>query len=266
MDPKGEYVQLADWLGLPVIKLRPGGEQQLNPMQVGEGSDPNDAILARQALGGRMVAAVMARPLSGVEEAALSWGIAELTRRRQCFTMRDVIGEMDSPDPELLRVARLSPLELAKTMADVKFALQKLCERTMRGMFDGPTNVTVDWVDGAGVVLDLSAVYSDDQVLPLVVLAASWWLGEAMRRPGRQKLQVIDEAWAAVRHGADYLQSSFKLARVVRGVERVWCAIVRATCPRSTTTAPPAPRSPPDCSPTSRPGYCCANPPKKSRQ
>ena len=72
---------------------------------------------------------------------------------------------MDDPDPELVRVARLSPLELAKAMADVKFALQKLCDRTLRGMFDGPTNVTVDWVNGPGVVLDLSAVYDDPEVL-----------------------------------------------------------------------------------------------------
>lgn len=213
MDPKGEYVTLAGWLGLPVIKLRPGGDQQLNPMEVGDDSLPDEAILARQGLGTRMVAAVMGRPLSGVEEAVLSWGIAELTRRRQRFTLRDVIGEMDSADSDVLRVARLSPVELAKTMADVKFALQKLCERTMRGMFDGPTNVAVDWRHGPGVVLDLSAVYSDDQVLPLVVLAATWWLGEAMRRPGRQKLQVVDEAWAAVRYGAEYLSASLKLAR-----------------------------------------------------
>ena len=80
-------------------------------------------------------------------------------------------------------------------------------------MFDGPTNVAIDWRTGPGVVLDLSAIHNDPQVLPLVMLAASYWLGEAMRRPGRQKLQVIDEAWAAVRHGAGYLQSSAKLSR-----------------------------------------------------
>ena len=81
-------------------------------------------------------------------------------------------------------MARLSPLEMAKTITDVRFALQKLCDRTLRGMFDGPTNVDVDWRHGPGVVLDLSAIHNDPQVLPLVMLAATYWLGEAMRRPG----------------------------------------------------------------------------------
>ena len=45
-------------------------------------------------------------------------------------------------------------------------------------------------------------------------LAATHWLGRSdVRRPGRQTLQVIDEAWAAVRHGAGYFQSSLKLSR-----------------------------------------------------
>ena len=48
-----------------------------------------------------------------------------------------------------------------RSSSDVRFALQKLCDRTLRGMFDGPTNVAVDWRDGPGVVLDLSAVHND---------------------------------------------------------------------------------------------------------
>jgi type IV secretory pathway VirB4 component len=80
-------------------------------------------------------------------------------------------------------------------------------------MFDGPTNVNVDWRHGPGVILDLSAVHNDPEVLPLVMLAATYWLGEAMRYPGRQKLQIIDEAWAAVRHGAAYVQACLKLSR-----------------------------------------------------
>jgi type IV secretory pathway VirB4 component len=213
LDPKGEYTALAEWLGLPVVKLQPGGRHQLNPMEaVGDG-DPDDALLAREGLTTQMVSGVLGRPLSGVEEAVIGWGVGELSRRRQVFTIGDLNTELDNPSPELLRLARQSPLEMAKTITDVRFALQKLCDRTLRGMFDGPTNVHIDWRHGPGVVLDLSAIHDDPQVLPLVMLAASYWLGEAMRRPGRQKLQVIDEAWAAIRHGAGYMQSSSKLSR-----------------------------------------------------
>ena len=67
---------------------------------------------------------------------------------------------------------------------------------------------------GPGLVLDLSAVYDNQDALPLVIAAATHWLVGALRgRPDRQSVQVIDEAWAAVRHGAGYFQSSLKLAR-----------------------------------------------------
>lgn len=213
LDPKGEYTPLAEWLSIPVVKLQPGGRHQLNPMEADGNGNPADALLAREGLATSLVGGVLGRPLQQIEEAVLSWAIGDLSRRRTIFTIRDLNDTLDHPDADLLRMARLSPLEMAKVIADVRFALQKLCDRTLRGMFDGPTNVAVDWRDGPGVVLDLSAVHNDAQVLPLVMLAATYWLGEAMRRPGRQKLQVIDEAWAAVRHGAGYVQSSLKLSR-----------------------------------------------------
>ena len=213
LDPKAEYVALAEWLGIPVIKLQPGGRHQLNPMEAAGDGDPADAVLVRQGLAAQMVAGALGRDLLGVEDAVLSWAVAELSHRRRVFTFRDLIGEMDAPDSELGKMARLSPVEMAKALSDVKFALQKLCQRSLRGMFDAPTNVAIDWRHGPGVVLDLSAVHSDQLVLPFVMAAATYFLGEAMRQSGRQKLQVIDEAWAAVRYAAPYIQSMLKLAR-----------------------------------------------------
>jgi hypothetical protein len=46
------------------------------------------------------------------------------------------------------------------------------------------------------------------------MLAATSWLAAVLRRAGdRRVIQVVDEAWAAVRHGAHHFQSSLKLAR-----------------------------------------------------
>ena len=46
------------------------------------------------------------------------------------------------------------------------------------------------------------------------MLAATSWLSSVLQRDSeRRVLQVIDEAWAAVRHGARHFQGSLKLAR-----------------------------------------------------
>ncbi len=213
LDPKGEYTPVAHALGLPVVKLHPGGSTRLNPMDPRPGDDPADAI-ARQGLAGSLVTAVLGRPLDPTEDALLGWAVQTLATSGRPFTLADVVAAVQDPAAELVALAQASPLELARAAAPVVFALDKLIHRALRGMFDGPTTVGLDWADGRGIVIDLSAVYGDRDALPLVMMAATHWLGAVLQRESdRRVIQVIDEAWAAVLHGARHFQSSLKLAR-----------------------------------------------------
>jgi type IV secretory pathway VirB4 component len=213
IDPKGEYATVAADLGLATIKLHPGGTDRVNPMDPGSGA-AEDTVIARQTLASQLVAGVLARELSPLEDAVLSWAIKTRSRAGVAFTLADLHNEILDPPEELVRLSRHSPLELARATSPVTFALDKLCSRTLHGMFDTETTVHVDWDHGPGVVVDLSAVYNNSEALPLVMVAATHWLTAALRgRPDRRSVQVIDEAWAAVRHGAAYLQGSLKLSR-----------------------------------------------------
>jgi type IV secretory pathway VirB4 component len=157
---------------------------------------------------------VLDRELSPLEDAVLGWAVERCCRSGTPFTLRNLCNEIVDPPEELVRLSRHTPLELARSTAPVTFALDKLCSRTLRGMFDTATTVNVDWDNGPGVVLDLSTVYGNAEALPLVMVAATHWLSAALRgSPERRSVQVIDEAWAAVRHGAAYFQSSLKLSR-----------------------------------------------------
>lgn len=213
VDPKGEYSTVAADLGLSVVKLHPGGVDRVNPMEPG-GFDTDGSVLARQGIAAQLVGGVLDRDLTPLEDAVLGWTVERCCRSGRPFTLRDLCGEILDPPEELVRISRHSPFELAKATAPVTFALDKLCGRTLRGMFDGATTVHVDWDAGPGVVLDLSAVYANPTALPLVMIAATHWLTAALRnRPERRSVQLIDEAWAAIRHGAGYFQSSLKLSR-----------------------------------------------------
>ena len=213
LDPKGEYLPFALRHGLAVVKLRPGGTDRLNPMDPRAGDDARDVVM-RQTLATALVAGVLGRPLDPTEDALLGWAVANLARTGHPFTLVDVTAAITDPAEELIALSRRTPLELAQAATPIVFALDKLCSRTLAGMFDGPTTVHGRWADGPGLVVDLSAVYNDHEALPLVMLAATSWLSSVLQRDSEQRvLQVIDEAWAAVRHGARHFQGSLKLAR-----------------------------------------------------
>lgn len=219
-DPKGEYVSLAERLGMSVVRLTPGGTTRLNPLDEGpHGDEPAEKRTLRRAeMVGALVATVLGRPLTQIEDAAMFAAVEQLTpsgtSRNTRPTLTDVARLLSDPGEELLGRIRCSPKDAPTELAAVLHGMDKLLSRSLRGMFDGASTVAVDWT-GPGLVLDLSAVPIDSDALPLVMVAAAGWLSQLMAVPGPQRVQVLDEAWAllANRHTASYLQSCFKLGR-----------------------------------------------------
>ena len=219
-DPKGEYSALGERLGMPIIKLHPGGRHRLNPLDPAPGDTDDAGLVGRQRLVTGMLSVVLERRLEPAEESLVAQSIAHLAATGERFDLADLARVVADPPGELLAhadVGRLSEIELRAAVMPIRFALGKLLDRTLRGMFDGPTNVSVDWDSGPGVVIDLSAVFQDREALPLVMMAATSWLQSAMTAlaSDRRGLQVDDEVWAllanewTVRH----LQARLKLCR-----------------------------------------------------
>ncbi len=216
-DPKGEYGPLADALGLTVVRLAPGGTTRLNPLDAGPltARDNRDELSRRRGdLVTALVGHVLHRDLTPLEDAALGWAIQALDAH-QAPTLADLVGVLRSPTSAMLQRARTERGSLERELAPVVYALEKLLDRSLRGMFDGPTTVAVDW-DARGLVLDLSTVHHDDDALRLVLLAATAWLQTVLaRRDGIHRIQVLDEAWRLL--GAEqttrYLQACWKLCR-----------------------------------------------------
>ncbi len=218
-DPKGEYLPLADTLGLSVIKLYPGGAHRLNPLDPGPAghADGPDELARRQTtMVAALLASVLHRDLSPVEDAVLGWAVTHLARHaREPVTLSDVVAIMADPTEDMAKLARTNPVELARSVEAAIYGLGKLLDRSLRGMFDGPTNVNIDW-DGPGIVLDLSAVHHDPEALTLVMIATTAWLQAVLARPdGPRRIQVLDEAWSLLgsERTSKYLQSCWKLSR-----------------------------------------------------
>ncbi|HSO94809.1 MAG TPA: ATP-binding protein [Acidimicrobiia bacterium] len=217
-DPKGEYAPLADALGLPVVRLYPGGSSRINPLDTGpaDGARRRDERLRRRTdLVAALLAQVLRRELAPVEDAALGWAVQTLDDTGPVPTLRDVAAFLRDPDPVMQERARLPTDALSRQLDPIVFALDKLLDRSLRGMFDAATTVDVDW-SGPGIVLDLSVVHHDDEALRLVLLAATAWLQNILaRRDGQHRIQVLDEAWRLLgsEQTTRYLQACWKLCR-----------------------------------------------------
>jgi type IV secretory pathway VirB4 component len=217
-DPKGEYAGLADSLGLDTVRLYPGGPARINPLEPGpELSGGPDELARRQAaMVAALLGAVLNRDLTPIEDAVLGWAVAHLARAASGPpTLVDLARLMAQPTDEMAATARMGAAALARAVSPAVYALGKLLDRSLRGMFDGPTNVRLNW-SGPGVVLDLSAVHHEHEALTLVMIAASAWLQSVLARPdGPPRLQVLDEAWCllASERTSRYLQACWKLGR-----------------------------------------------------
>ena len=218
-DPKGEYGALGASLGIPVVKLHPGGRHRLNPLDPAPG-DQTGGLLGRQKLVTGMLAIVVDKRLEPAEEALLSRAVEHLAATRLVFDLHDLAHVIADPPAELLahpELARLHDAEVRAAATPLRFGLGKLLDRTLRGMFDGPTTIDIDWDNGLGVIIDLSAVFEDREALPLVMMAATSWLQSAMTalREERRGLQVDDEVWALLENEwtVKHLQARLKLCR-----------------------------------------------------
>jgi hypothetical protein len=218
-DPKGEYESLAQALGLNRIKLHPGGTARINPLDPGPAGvvDGPDELARRQAgMVAALLGSVLHRDLTPVEDAVLGWAISHLARTARAeSTLADVAAVMSRPTDDIARLARAAPMDLARSVEAAIYGLGKLLDRSLRGMFDGPTTVHVDW-GGPGIVLDLSAVHHDPDALTVVMIAATAWLQAVLARPdGPPRLQVLDEAWSLLssERTTRYLQACWKLSR-----------------------------------------------------
>jgi type IV secretory pathway VirB4 component len=211
VDPKGEYGPLADAVGLARISLAPGGRTRINPLDTQGLSDKvGDRAKRRAELVAALAETGLGRSASPEERAAIC---AVTGRCRPGATLVDVVEGLLEPSAEVAAELATTPLALAGAVRPAALELRRLLAGDLAGMFDGPTNLNVDW-SGPGVVLDLSAVFGSAALAPVMVCAMSW-LGETVAAGGRRSILVLDEAWAVLRlvGVTRWLQQAAKLSR-----------------------------------------------------
>jgi hypothetical protein len=217
MDPKGEYQDLAAALGVTPLRLAPGGAIRLNPLDPGPGAadmDSEETVSRQESLLTSISEAALKRRLSPGEQTACRLALDHARSRSDKPTIPEVASALLRPNHASAARAHTTPERLAEDGRELALELLRLCEGDLRGMFDGQTNVDIDW-DGPLIVIDLSVLHQSD-ALPILMTCAAAWLQAAFARPGAGKrIIVIDEAWSILKTVgiARWLQSNFKLSR-----------------------------------------------------
>ncbi|MGH9300575.1 MAG: VirB4 family type IV secretion system protein [Acidimicrobiales bacterium] len=238
VDPKGEYGGLASAWGVEPIRIAPGGDVRLNPLDnphlgtdrvPGESSGrrgaPGDGSsegtipgLERQAgLLASLASACLGRDLLPRERVAGDLALAAvLNRHGGRATIPWVVEEMLEPSAHSARAINTSPASLTEDGRDMALEMRRLVAGDLRGMFDGPTSARID-LSAPLVVLDLSALYGSAALGILMACTLSWLQAALDLRTGAKRIVVVDEAWAILANlgVARWLQASWKLSRAL---------------------------------------------------
>jgi hypothetical protein len=220
LDPKGEYAPLAAALGLPSVRLEPGGSTRLNPLEPAPGESAQALAARRAGVAGALAAIGLRRDLAPHEEAALFEASARLDENA---VLGDLVAALLDPSEDLAAALATSRRRLAGDVRGVALALRNLSAGRLSGMLDGPS--TVQLAAARGLHLDLSPCSTDRSILSPVMAAALGWLTPRLAGDG-QKFLLCDEAWAILHDHpelATWLGSVVKLARSL-GVAAIFVA------------------------------------------
>ncbi|CAL8978617.1 hypothetical protein CELL_02912 [Cellulomonas sp. T2.31MG-18] len=208
-DPKGEWAVVAEAVGGTVLRLGPGAPTRLNALDV-LGEDRH--ALRAQLLAG-VASATLHRDLSAAEHSALDAALTHLAGQG-AITLRDVVDALAIPDPRLARADGLRVQDRAADGRDLVHGLRRLVSGDLAGLFDAPTTAILDPA-APMVVLDLSALGSDDDALAIASTCAAAWVEGALASSTNPRWVIYDEAWRLLRHPGliRRMQAQWKLSR-----------------------------------------------------
>jgi type IV secretory pathway VirB4 component len=210
-DPKGEWAPVAQAVGGTVVRLGPGHATRLNPLDITTGPDGHGA---RARLLAAVAAVTLHRDLGAAEHGALDAALAQVERRRSVPTVADVLDALTSPEASAARADGVRTGDREADGRDLAHGLRRLVRGDLAGLFDGPSTQVLD-PSAPMVVLDLSALGSDEDALALAMTCSSAWLEGALAASSAKRWVIYDEAWRLLHQVAlvRRMQAQWKLSR-----------------------------------------------------
>ena len=216
LDPKGEYKAMAQVLGMQHIKLQPGSNQRLNPLDVAADLAADEAARRRAMMLAALLAAGLRRDLTPMEDSAVTLAVQALP---SAPTLSDVHRRLCEPTEEMILAGGVAEDSYRVQINELQLAVRQLLGGgSLGGLFDGRSTVNVDAMADRGVAVDLSEISKQDPSFGPAMVCLTSWLQNLVLRKGPdmpQRIQVLEEIWALLGNDTTtrYYQASQKLAR-----------------------------------------------------
>lgn len=209
-DPKGEWAAVAEAIGGTVIRLGPGQASRINPLDVSAAGDDG----ARGRLLAACAGSSLRRDVSASERGALDAALKTAAARAGSPTIADVVDTLMTPDRVAAQQDGITVDDRTLDGRDVAHALRRLVRGDLAGMFDGPSTERIA-ATCPMVVLDLSALGTDDDALAIAMTCSAAWLESTFEGSSARRWVIYDEAWRLMRDVAlvRRLQAHCKLSR-----------------------------------------------------
>jgi hypothetical protein len=227
-DGRGEYGPVCDWLGIPPVRLEPGGKAvRINPLDVRfSRSESVDRIELDQlrilqavigaALGGR-------RDLEPEEATAAQIALRHVNQQTNGAPTLNQVAEamLHLPEDEARRRAK-DPDRLFAASFSAALALGNLCEGPLQGMFDSATTQGID-LSMPFLDIDLTGMLEfGEQALGILMVCLQAWLRRAFAADRANWTVINEEAWYVLANlpTARWMNWSFRMSRAL-GIQNV---------------------------------------------
>jgi len=207
IDPENEYQQLCEAVGGNFLNLSLNSPQRINPFDLPKASsdETGEEIFRNAIISARGLLGLMLGTVTPEEDAILEKATYET------YSLKDITADQAShKNPAPLLGDLVNVLKNMTGAEGLAQRLSKFTEGTFAGLFNQPTNITLDQPFVVFSIRDL-----EEQLRPIAMYMVLTYIWNIVRGELKRRLLVVDEAWILMQHedSANFLFGISKRAR-----------------------------------------------------
>ena len=192
IDPENEYHQLCDAVGGNYLNLSLNSQERINPFDLPKASEDEtgEEIFRNAIIGARGLLGLMLGDVTPEEDAILEKALYE------AYALKDIsVDQASHKNPPPLLGDFVNVLANMTGAEGLAKRLTKYTEGTFAGLFNQPTNISLDQPFVVFSIRDL-----EESLRPIAMYMVLTYVWNLIRSELKRRVMLIDEAWILMQH------------------------------------------------------------------